>query len=593
MTAKSKTASTCAFLSVVILLLLLPFPARADHAIAMHGAPLYPAGFTHLDYVNPDAPKGGALKLSKDGSFNNLNPVVITGDKAEGLEYLHDQLLQRTWNEPFTLYGLVAESLDIAPDRSWVVFHINKQARFHDGTPMTANDVKFSYETYKTHGHPVRRRVYGLITHADIIDDHTIKFTFGEGHDRESVMILGLMHVLPRHYWQTRDISKTTLEPPLGSGPYKIATVDAGRKIVYERVKDYWAKDLPVNRGLYNFDTITYSYYRDSSISLEAFKAGEYNLRREYDIKKWQTGYDFPAVQDGSVIKESIAHHRPEWLKALIFNTRRPLFADRRVRQALGLMFNYAWLNNTLYYGAFTPVNSTFANSALAATGRPEGEEQRVLAQYRADLPPEVFGPAWQPPSTDIRASQRHATVLLKDAGWEYRNGKLVNVEGALFTFEILLGDPNDEKLALAFARELKKLGIAATVRTVDNAQFTGRLQDFDYDMVSFKWINSLSPGNEQINYWGAAAAASKGSRNYAGIQDPAIDALAAGIAQAEDRETLVARARALDRALMWGHYMVPLFYSGKDWVAHAASIKRPDTTPVYGIVVESWWQGE
>ncbi len=456
---------------------------------------------------------------------------------------------------------------------------------------MTAEDVKFSYEMFRQYGHPVRRRVYGLITAVKIISDHDIKFTFGDGYDRESALILAIMPVLPKHYWETHDISRTTLEPPLGSGPYKIKSVEPGRRIVYERVKDYWAKDLPVNVGHYNFDTVTFSYYRDDDIALEAFKAGDYNLRHEYNIHKWLTAYDFRALKTGRVIKEEIRHHRPEWLHAIIFNTRRPLFQDRRVREALGLMFNFDWINKNLFFGAFRRISSIYPNSELAATGKPQGEELAQLGKFRDQLPPEVFGSAWQPPSADMRANQRKAMKLLKEAGWVYEDQELVNQEtGAPFNFEILLNDPGDEKIALEFARALKKIGIAARVRTVDSAQFTGRLDAYDYDMVMHRWTNSLSPGSEQLNYWGTAAARNKGARNYAGIESPAVDALCNGIARATDRQALVARARALDRAIMWGYYMIPMSYLGRDLVAYSTDIRRPEAVPVYGIVQETWW---
>jgi len=578
---------------IFALLLFLPSAAYAEntYALAMHGQPRYPADYKYFDYVNPQAPKGGALKASKSGAFDSLNNNIILGNNAEGLELLNDKLMQRAWNEPFTLYGLVAESIDIAPDRSMITFHLNKNAKFHDGVPMTAEDVKFSYEMYRQYGHPVRRRVYGLIKDVKILSDHDIKFTFGKGYDRESALILAMMQVLPEHYWKKNDISKTTLEPPLGSGPYRIRSVEPGRRIVYERVKDYWAKDLPVNAGQYNFDTITYSYYRDDDIALEAFKGGDYNLRQEYNIHKWKTAYDFKALSEGRVIKREIAHHRPEWLRAMIFNTRRPEFQDRRVREALGLMFNFGWINKNLFFGAFRRITSIYPNSELAATGKPEGEELAPLKKYKDLLPPEVFGAAWQPPSADMRENQRRAMDLLKQAGWIYKDQTLVNQKtGAAFSFEILLNDPGDEKIALEFSRSLKKIGIAARVRTVDSAQFTGRLDSFDYDVVMYRWINSLSPGNEQLNYWGSAAAQNKGSRNYAGIENPAIDALAAGIAQASDRQTLVARARALDRAIMWGYYMIPMHYLGRDLVATTADIRQPDVVPVYGIVKEAWW---
>lgn len=576
-------------LSIIFLVMLMP-PAFADHAIAMHGAAKYPADFKHLDYVNPSAPKGGDLRLSKSGSFDNLNNHIITGNNVEGTEFLNDKLMTRVWDEPFTMYGLVAQSIDVAPDRSWITFNLNPAAKFHDGQPMTADDVKFSYEHYRKNGHPVRRRVYGLITNVDIINDHKIKFTFGAGFDRESVLILAMMPVLPKHYWEKNDIAKTTLKPPLGSGPYKIKSVEAGRKIVYERVKDWWAKDLPVNLGQYNFDSITYTYFRDDDIALQAFKAGDYNLRREYDVTKWATNYDFQALNDGRVLKEDIVHHRPEWLKALVFNTRRPLFADARVRQALGLMFNDEWINKNLFDNLLKRIDSTYPNSELAAQGVASGEELEVLQQFKETLPAQVFDAPWQPPTGSMRDRQRQAIALLKEAGWVYKNQKLQNAKGENFAFEILLGDPNEEKIALEFMRGLSKIGIDARVRTVDSAQFSGRLEDYDFDIVAHRWINSLSPGNEQVNYWGKLSGETKGARNYAGISNVGVDGIADSIARATTREGLVARCRALDRALMWGYYMIPLFYSGKDLIAHAADIERPAVTPTYGVVLETWW---
>jgi ABC-type oligopeptide transport system substrate-binding subunit len=567
-----------------------PALAERSHAIAMHGSPKYTEDFKNLSYVNPEAPKGGDLRLSKSGTFNNLNNHIITGNNGEGLENVNDKLMQRVWDEPFTMYGLVAESVDVAPDRSWITFHLRKEAKFHDGTPMTAEDVKFSYEHYRKNGHPVRRRVYGLITNVEITSPRDIKFTFGPGYDHESVMILAMMPVLPKTYWEKVDITKTTLKPPLGSGPYKIASVEPGRKIVYERVKDYWAKELPVNVGQYNFDTITYSYFRDDDISIQAFKSGDYNLRREFDVTKWETRYDFTALDEGRVVKEEIPHQRPEWLKALIFNSRRPMFADIRVRHALSYLFNAEWLNKSLYYGKMQRIASAFPNSELAATGKPEGEELRILQEYKADLPATLFDEAYKPNDMNGRDARREAIALLKEAGWIYKDSKLIDKDGKQFSFEILLGDYADEKIALEFTRDLKKAGIEARVRTVDNAQFVGRLDDYDFDVVGHRWINSLSPGNEQVNYWGAKSAESKGARNYAGITNKAVDALADSIGRSETRETLIARTRALDRALMHGYYMIPLFFLGKDLVAHSSDIHRPSVTPIYGMVLESWW---
>ena len=567
-----------------------PALAERSHAIAMHGSPKYAEDFRNLSYVNPDAPKGGDLRLSKGGTFDTLNTYIITGNKVEGLKYCNDQLMQRVWDEPFTLYGLVAENVDVAPDRSWIKFHLRKEARFHDGKPMTAEDVKFSYEHFRKDGPPIRRRVYGLITKVEISSPLDIKFTFGPGYDHESVMILGLMQVLPKHYWEKSDITKTTLKPPLCSGPYKIASVEPGRKVVYERVKDYWAKDLPVNVGQYNFDTITYTYFRDDDISIQAFKSGDYNLRNEFDVTKWQTRYDFTALDVGKVVKEEIAHQRPEWLKALIFNTRRPMFKDIRVRKALSYLFNADWLNKSLYFGKMQRIASAFPNSELAASGKPKGEELRILEEYKADLPVDVFGEAYQPNDAHGRDARREAIALLKEAGWVYKDAKLVDAKGMQLSFEILLGDYADEKIALEFTRELKKAGIDARVRTVDNAQFVGRQDAYDFDVIGWRWINTLSPGNEQVNYWGAKSAESKGARNYAGITNKAVDALADSIGRSETRETLVARTRALDRALMQGYYMIPLFFLGKDLVAHSSDIHRPSVTPIYGMVLESWW---
>lgn len=579
------------WLCAILLMISSAAQAEHSHALTMYGPPREAADYKHLDYVNPDAPKGGELRTSKSGTFDSLNNHIILGNHAEGLELLNDKLMQRGWNEPFTMYGLVAESIDVSRDRSQITFHLNKKARFHDGVPMTAEDVKWSFEFFRANGHPVRRRVYGLITEAKILSDHDIRFTFGKGYDREAVLILAMMPVLPKHYWEKHDLKKTTLEPPVGSGPYKIKELIPGRKIVYERVRDYWAKDLPINVGQYNFDTITYLYYRDEGTALQSFKAGDYAFRREYNINKWMTAYDFKALDEGRVVKAEVPYQRPDILKAMIFNTRRPLFADRHVREALSLVFDFDWINKNLFFNAFHRAASIYPNSELAASGKPAGEELVALQKFKKELPPEVFGESWQPPAGDSRAHERQAIALLKNAGWVYKDELLVNGKtGEPFSFEILLSDPSYEKVALSYSRSLRKIGITARVRTLDSAQFVGRINDYDYDMVLFQWISSLSPGNEQVNYWGTASAGNKGARNYAGITSPAVDALAAAIARSGSREELVAHARALDRAVMWGYYMIPLSYLGRDLLAYTTDIRRPETTPIYGIVPETWW---
>jgi len=596
-----------AFKALIFTLLFFPNTLHAEqknqetqYGLAMHGQPKYNADFKHLDYSNPNAPKGGHVKYGVKGSFDNLNHHVITGNAAQGLGLVNDKLMARVWDEPFTLYGLVAKNIEIAKDRSWIIFNLRPEARFHDGKQMTTDDVIFSYESYLKYGHPVRRRVYGLVKNVTKINDQKVKFEFGEGYDPETALILAMMPVLPKHYWTTHDISKTTLKIPLGSGPYKIKTVENGRKITYERVKNYWAKDLAINSGHYNFDNISYLYFRDDGIALEAFKAGEYDIRREHDATKWITGYQHPDVTNGEIIKAEIEHGRPEWVRSFIYNTRRELFKDIKVREALTYAFDFEWINKNLYYGAFKRIESFFPNSILAATGIPEGEELEILKQVSIGeyLPKNVFGPAYKAPLTDgsgprgFRKNLKKADQLLKEAGWIVVNGKRTHkVSGEVFKFEILLGSPNDEKFTLEFIRALKKLGIEARPRTVDSAQFSGRLDSFDYDMTVYRWVNSLSPGNEQMNYWSSHAANLKGSRNYAGVKNKAIDFIADAIARAPTRKSLEAHVRALDRVLSWGYYTIPLYYLGKDLVAYRAEIKRPKITPLYGIVMETWWQ--
>ncbi len=562
------------------------------HALAMHGAPKYSADFKHLDYANPNAPKGGMLKQAINGHFDTLNNHVILGSYAKGLNLTYDTLMTRVWDEPFTMYGLVAESIDIPQDRSSITFHLRPEARFHDGQPMTVDDVIFSHDAYLNHGHPVRRRVYGLVTNVTKIGEHSVRFDFGEGYDAETALILSMMPVLPKHYWtaEGRDISKTTLEPPLGSGPYRIKSFDPGRNIIYERVKDYWAKDLAVHKGHYNFDTMVFHYYRDDDIAFEAFKAGEHNIRREHDIRKWKTGYDIPSVQSKDTLLTELTHGRPEYVRSIVFNTRRPLFQDRRIRKALNIMFDFNWLNDNLFYGSFKRIDSFFPNSELAAPEIADQTERDILEQYKDVLPQDILSEKKEPPQK-TRARMREALALFKQAGWVIKDKKLVHSEtGEDFTFEILLRKAEEKKIALSYARSLERLGITITIRQVESAQYQGRLDSFDYDLCFFTWVNSLSPGNEQVNYWGKDAATRNGSRNYPGATNPAIDALAHSIAQAPTRKALVAQTHALDRALMSEFYTIPLYYLGKDLIAYSKDLRFTETTPTYGTVLETWW---
>lgn len=575
-------------------------PSPAVHGIAMHGVPKYPAGFAAFDYVNAQAPKGGLLRHGAIGTFDTLNPYIVKGRAALGLGDVFESLMQRSWDEPFSLYGLIAESIQVPDDRSWVAFTLRPEARWHDGRPITVDDVLFSWTTLRDQGRPNHRAYYGRVARAEKQGERGVRFTFAPPDtgipDRELPLILGLMPILPRHYWEGRSFETTTLEPPLGSGPYRIAALDPGRSITYQRVPDYWGRDLPVNRGQYNVDTIRYDYYRDDSIALEAFKAGAVDFRRETDPTRWATGYESPAVRNGRIRLESLPHGRPEPMRALIFNTRRPMFQDPRVREALSHALDAEWINRTLFHGAFRRAASYYPNSELAATGLPGPAELAILEPWRASLPPELFTHPVALPATDasgpsgLRPNLRKATALLAQAGWTIRDGRAVGGDGQPLRFEILLNNPADERVALEFARALERIGVTAAVRTVDSAQYQARLDSFDFDMTLRHWASSLSPGNEQPYYFGSAAADQEGSRNYPGIRNPAVDAIAASLGETTDRADLVARVKALDRALLWGHYAIPLYYLPDDRVAFWSRLHHPAIVPVYGVILETWW---
>ncbi|MEI8393795.1 MAG: extracellular solute-binding protein [Rhodospirillaceae bacterium] len=574
---------------------------RLEYGVAMHGAPKYPAGFTAFDYVNPQAPVGGTVRIGVTGTFDSLNPFIVRGRPGLGELLVYESLLIRSLDEPFSLYGLIAESVELAPDRSRVVFRLRPEARWHDGTPITGRDVLFSWQTLRTSGRPNHRTYYNRVAKAELVDERTVRFELMPAPDgtidRELPLILGLMPILPEHWWQSRRFEETGLEPPLASGPYRISAVQPGRRLEYGKVSDYWGQGLAVRRGTANFATIRYDYYRDDGIALEAFKAGEVDVRYENDPNRWATAYDFPAARDGRVRLEVLTHRRPEPARAFIFNTRRELFRDRRVRRALGLAFDFEWINRALFHGAYKRSPSFYPNSELAATGAPKPEEMPLLATFHEELPSELFSRPPEVPHTDgggpvgLRANLREASKLLREAGWRDVDGERVDAAGRSLSFEILLNNPADEKVALEYARTLARLGVTARVRTVDSAQFQGRLDDFDYDIVLHRWLSTLSPGNEQLIFFGSAAADQPGSRNYAGIRSPAVDALARSLGEAPDREALVTRVHALDRVLSWGFYGVPLYYLGADLVASRCEFHRPATVPVYGLPIELWWR--
>ena len=565
------------------------------HAIAMHGEPKYGPDFKNFDYVNPNAPKGGEVKLAAIGTFDNLNPYILKGVAAAGLGGLFETLLTNSDDEAFTEYGQLAESIEMPEDRSWVAFTLRREARWHDGKPVTPEDVIFSLEILKTKGQPFFRFYFADVKKAEKTGPRRVKFTFSGGENRELPLIVGQMPVLPRHFWEGRPFEKTILEPPLGSGPYRIKAFEPGRSITYERVKDYWAADLPVNKGRFNVDIIRYDYYRDTTVALEAFKGGEYDFRQENVSKDWATAYNSPAVREGLIKKEEIRHQRPTGMQGFVFNTRTSLFRDPRVRRALAFAFDFEWTNKTLFYGQYTRTKSYFSNSELASTGLPGPDELEFLEPLRGQIPDEVFTKAYEPPAADgsgnIRRNLRKALRLLREAGWVIEEGQLVNAgTGAPFAFEILLNQPTWERIALPFRRNLKRLGIDARVRTVDTAQYQRRTEDFDFDMIVDVFGQSLSPGNEQRDMWGSEAAGRPGSRNTIGIRSDAIDRLIDLVIAAPDRESLTARTRALDRVLLWGHYVIPHWHIQSFRVAYWDRFGRPAITPKYNLGFDTWW---
>ncbi len=567
-----------------------------SHAIAMHGEPLYPANFAHFAYVNPDAPKGGTVVMEAEGSFDTFNPFTLKGSPAIGVGLTVETLMTSSNDEAFTEYGLIAETITVPADRSWVEFSVRPEARWHDGEPITADDVVFSFETLMAHGHPFYRAYYGSVAKAEALDERRVRFTFVEGENRELPLILGQMPVLPKHYWEGRDFEAPTLEPPLGSGPYRVKTFESGRSIAYEKVEDWWGADLPVNVGQYNWGEVQYEYYRDDTVSFEAFKAGQYDFRQINQAKEFAIGYDIPQIADGRMIKELIPNEDPTGMQGFIFNTRRDIFKDSRVRDAIALAYDFEWANHTLFNGQYTRTESYFSNTELASSGLPEGEELEILERYRGRIPDEVFTTEFKAPVTDgsgnNRENLRKATDLLKEAGWVVKNGFRVSEEtGQTLKFEILLNSPTFERIVLPFAQNLKKLGIDASVRTVDSSQYQNRLDAFDFDMVVGGFGQSLSPGNEQRDFWSSASADIDGSRNIIGIKDPVIDELIELVIAAPSRESLIARTRALDRVLLWGFYVVPNWHIQAYRVAFWDKFGRPEALQKYGLgMLANWW---
>ncbi len=569
--------------------------SSARHAIAMHGTPKYDASFRHFDYVNPDAPKGGTLRRHVIGTFDSFNPYIPKGNAAAGTGYLYDTLTTASQDEPFTQYGLLARSIELADDRSHVTYRLRAEARFADGKAVTAEDVAFSFELLTTKGSPGYAYYYADVEKAEAIDRLTVRFHFRSTENKELPLIVGQLPVLPKHYWQDREFGKPSLDKPLGSGPYQIESVQPGRRVVYQRRDDYWGKDLPVNLGQYNFDQLSFEYFLDETVSLEAFKGGAYDWRLENSAKDWATGYASPALTKKEIILEEIRHQLPVGMQAFVMNQRRALFQNRSLREAIGLALDFEWSNQNLFQSQYVRTRSFFQNSEMAATGLPSAAELKILEPFRKQLPKEVFSREYQPPKTDgsgrPRENLQRAQQLLRDAGYTLKQNQLFTAKGEPVKFEILLNSPAFERIALPFSRNLKALGIDASVRRIDPNQYVERVRKFDYDVIIGAFPQSLSPGNEQRDFWHSTAADTPDSRNLIGLRDPVVDALVELIINAPTREDLVIRCRALDRVLQWGHHVVPNWHIDRFRVAYRHTLAHPKVTPPYGLPLDAWWQ--
>ncbi|MBZ0218562.1 MAG: extracellular solute-binding protein [Fimbriimonadaceae bacterium] len=592
-------AVTVGLVTACSLVSFIPVDVRAEpvHGISMHGELLYPSDFKSFSYVNPDAPKGGAVTFGALGSFDSLNPLIVKGTAASGLrDYVFESLMARSYDEPFALYGLLARNVEMPDDRASVTFYLHPDARFSDGKPVTVDDVIFSHALLRDHGRPNHRFYYAKVAGIERVGDTGIRFVFNPDGDREMPLIMGLMPVLPRHIYDADTFEQTTLTPPVASGPYIVDQVEAGSRLVYRRDPDYWGRDLAVNRGRFNFDQITIEYFRDANSLFEGFKKGLFQIRPEGDPGRWARGYDFPAVKDGRVILEEFDNGVPSGMAGLVFNTRKDIFSDIRVRRALTLLFDFEWLNKNLFFDAYARTQSYFDKSELSSFNRPaSAREREILAPYLDRIPAEFLDGSYRAPAGDgsgrNRNNRRAALKLMEEAGYRLESGKLTSTEsGQPFEFEILVSTKDQERLALSYATTLAKAGITAHVRLVDSAQYQSRRQTYDYDMIQNFWYGSLSPGNEQNFYWGGDSASTEGTRNYMGARDPAIDVAIKVLLEARSRADFVSAVRALDRVLMSGHYVIPLFHLPKQWVARWAEIERPLTTSLYGYKTDTWW---
>ena len=571
--------------------------AEPSHAIAMHGKPAWPAGFSSLPYANPRAPQGGRFVQGALGTFDSLNPLIVKGLPAQNIRgYVIESLLARGYDEPFTLYGLLAQTVETDDARSFVTFTLDPRAKFSDGKPVTPEDVVFSWALLRDHGRPNHRTYYSKVKKAEIAG-RSVRFDLSGANDRELPLILGLMPVLPKHAINPDTFEETNFDPPIGSGPYRVTNVKPGDSVTFTRDPDYWGRDLPINRGFWNFGEVRFDYYRDANAYFEAFKKGLYDVRAETDPGRWSSQYDFPALRDGRVVRETFPYELPKPLDAFVFNTRRPIFADIRVREAIGLLLDFEWLNKNFYFSAYRRTVSYFEGSELSFSGHPaDARERELLAPFPDAVRPDVMDGSWHPPVTDgsgrDRENLKKAVALFSEAGFDL-DGTVLRSRATktAFEFEILVTTKDQERVALAFARDLKRAGIVARVRLVDAVQFDRRKLTYDYDMLPYKYDQSLSPGNEQNFYWSTAAADDQGTRNYMGAKNPAIDAMIAALLQARKRADFVSAVRALDRALVSGFYLVPLGHLPDQWIARWNYIEHPAKTSLFGYLPETWWR--
>ena len=599
-------SATAPWLAAALWLALAPPPAAAQEqkitkswAIAEFGEPLYDETMAHWPYANPDAPKGGRIVLSAFGSFDTLNPLILKGEFPPSIGLTFDSLMTSSADELVSSYGLIAESVEYPEDISWAIFTIRPEARYHDGTPITAGDFVFSFNVIRENGRPFLRSFYEDIESAEALSDRQIKYTFKTRHRMKPLAIVAGSSPLPRHYWADKDVTKTTLEPPLESGPYRITAVDPGRSITYTRVEDYWAAELPVNRGLNNFDEIVYEYYRDDTVQFEAFKAGQIDFRTENRVQRWKTGYNFPEIENGKVIARAEPDENPRGIGGLFMNLRREKFQDIRVRQAINLLYDFEAIQRTLLYGEFTRIKSYFPNSDFGASGPPTAKEIAVLKPYANQLPPGAMTEAFEPPKTDgsgqIRQNLRQALQLFKSAGYDIRGGKMIDAaSGEQLSIEIITASPETVRLTTPYVENLKRVGINASVRLVEPSQWRVIGDEFTFDILALRLNFFPPPGTELRSYFGSAAADLRGSANIMGIKSPVADELIEQIISAEDLETLKATTRALDRVLLWNYFVVPSYYPDETWIAYWDKFGYPEKRPRYSVgFPETWWIDE